>query len=120
MFINQSMQAYVRPVSPSSLWQQWRQKNLGQLGSKVLWAAVGKVLIFFCPLLIVASFYLYFSAERMATEIHLAEEDHRLMQDENIRLRVERARLYAPEHLNKIAAKQLALYVPEKGQVVKF
>jgi hypothetical protein len=119
MFINQSMQTYSRPMMPS-MRQQFRQQILGLFGPKVLWVAVGKVLLIFCPLLLLVNFWLSSSAERMATAILAAEEGRYLLVNENITLRAERARLNSPGNLNQRAANQFALYVPGKGQVTRF
>ncbi len=120
MFINQSVQTYHRPMMPSSMRRQLRPQILGLLGPKVLWLAVGKVLLLFCPLLLLVNFWLSSSAERMATEILAAEDGRYLLVTENITLRAERALLNSPDYLNQKAANQFALYVPEKGQVKRF
>ncbi|MDD3813032.1 MAG: hypothetical protein PHZ02_00175 [Desulfocapsaceae bacterium] len=120
MFINQSVQAYSRPMMPSSMHQQLRKKALSVLGPKILWMAVGKVLLFFCPLFLLANFWLTASASRLALVVEDAEKSRYVLMDEHIKLRAERARLYSPEYLNKIAASQLALYVPGKEQITRF
>ena len=120
MFISQSAQTYIRPVMASPMRQQLRQKILGLIGPKVLWIAAGKVLLLFCPLLFLANFWLSSSADRIAVALLDAEKGRYVFMDENIKLRAERAHLYSPEYLDKIAANQLALYAPEKGQVSRF
>jgi hypothetical protein len=104
----------------SSIREQLCQKVIGLIGPKVLWIAVGKVLLLFFPLLFLVNFWLSSTAERNAAVILAAEEGRYVLMDENIKLRAERAHLYSPEYLNTMAAKQLALYVPEKGQVTRF
>ena len=99
---------------------QLRQKAFGLIGPKVLWIAVGKVLLLFFPLLLLVYFWLSSSAERNAAIILAAEEGRSALVDENIQLRAKRAHLYSPEYLNTMAANQLALYVPQKGQVTRF
>lgn len=120
MFINQSVQAYSRPIMPSSIRQQLRQNALCLLGPKILWMAVGKVLLIFCPLLLLVNFWLSSSADRTALVLADAEKGRYVLMDEHIKLRAERARLYSPEYLNKVAASQLALYVPGKEQITRF
>ena len=120
MLINHSTPTYCRPMMSSSRRQQLFQKVLGLIGPKVLWIAVGKVLVLFFPLLFLVNFWLSSSAVRNGAAILAAEEGRYALLDENIKLRAERARLYSPENLNAMAAKQLALYVPEKGQVTRF
>lgn len=121
MFINQSVQAYSRPMMPSSIrQQQLRQNALGLLGPKILWMSVGKVLLIFCPLLLLVNVWLSSSADQIALVLADAEKGRYVLMDEHIKLRAERARLYSPEYLNKIAASQLALYVPGKEQVTRF
>lgn len=120
MFINQSAQTYIRPMMSSLMRRQWRQNTFGLLGPKVFWVAIGKVLLVFCPLLLLVNFWLSSAANRVAGEIQVAEEGRYLLMDENIRLRAERARLFSPEYLDKMAANQLALYVPEKKQITRF
>lgn len=119
MLINHSIPNYCRPVVTSSVRQQLFQKALDLVGPKVVWIAIGKVLLLFVPLMFLVNFWLSSSAERNVAAILAAEEGYYLHMDENIKLRAERARLYSPEHLNTLAAKQLALYVPEKGQVTR-
>lgn len=120
MFINQSVQTCFRPMMPVSTRQQSRQKFLSLIGPKVLWIAVGKMLLLFFPLLFLINFWLSSTAERIAATMLAAEEGRYALMDENIKLRAERARLYSPEHLDKIAANQLALYAPEKRQIARF
>jgi len=118
--INHSAPTYCRPMMSSPMRHQLRQKAFGLIGPKVLWIAVGKVLLIFFPLLLLVYFWLSSSAERNAAVILAAEEGRSALVDENIQLRAKRARLYSPEYLNTMAANQLALYVPEKGQVTRF
>ena len=120
MLINHSTPAYYRPMMSSSMRRQVCQKVLSLIGPKVLWVAVGKVLLLFFPLLLLVNFWLSATAEGNAVTILAAEEGRYVLMDENIKLRAERARLYSPEYLNTMAAKQLALYVPEKGQITRF
>jgi hypothetical protein len=123
MFTNQGVQTYIRPILSSPMRQQvrrLRQKTFSVVGPKVFWVAVGKVLLFFCPLLIVVNFWLSSSAEQVASSVREAEEGRYALMDENIKLRAERARMYSPESLDKLAASQLALHLPEKGQVARF
>jgi hypothetical protein len=120
MLINHSTPTYCRPMMSSSMRRQLCQKALGLIGPKVLWIAVGKVLLLFFPLLFLANFWLSSCAGRNVVSILAAEEGRYALMDENIKLRAERARLYSPENLNTMAAKQLALYVPEKRQVTRF
>jgi hypothetical protein len=120
MLINHSTPTYCRPMFSSSMRRQVCQKVIALIGPKVLWVAVGKVLLLFFPLLFLVNFWLSSSAERNAVIIQTAGEGRYVLMDENIKLRAERARLYSPEYLNTIAAKQLALYVPEKGQITRF
>jgi len=128
MFVNQSAQLYNRPILSSFMRQKWHQrlrqqvcqKALGHLGSKVMLVAVGKVTLIFCPLLLLVHFWLSSVAEKNIATILAAEEGYSQLMDENIRLRAERARLYSPEHLDKKAASQLALYAPEKRQIARF
>jgi hypothetical protein len=97
-----------------------RQKFLGVIGPKVMWVAAGKVLLLFCPLLFVVNLWLSSSAERIAGAVLDAEKGRYVLLDENIKLRAERARLYSPQYIDKIAASRLALYAPEKKQVTRF
>jgi len=120
MLINHPAPAYCRPMMSSPMRQQLRQKAVGLIGQKVLWIAAGKVLLLFFPLLFLVYFWLSSSAERNAATILAAEEGRSVLTDENIILRAKRARLYSPENLNTMAANQLALYVPGKGQVTRF
>lgn len=127
MFVNQSPQLYNRSIPPSFMRQKWhqrfrlqvRQKALACLGSKVMLVAVGKVALVFCPLSLLVHFCLSSVAEKNVATILVAEEGYSQLMDENIKLRAERARLYSPEHLDKKAAKQFSLYVPEKRQVAR-
>lgn len=104
----------------SSMRRQWRQKILVTFGPKVLWTAVGKMLLLFCPLLLLVNFWLSSSADRLTGEFEAAKEVRFVLMDEHIKLRAERARLYSPGYLNERAASQLALYVPGKEQVTRF
>lgn len=124
MFISQSAHTSFRPMRTSSirqsLRQHFRQKSLGQIVPQGTWRVVVKVLLPLCPLVLLVNFWLSSTADRLAAEMLVVEEGRYLLQDEHIRLRAERARLYSPGYLNEVAANQLALYVPGKKQVTRF
>jgi len=124
MFISQSAQTPFRPVMTSSMRQfmrqRFRKKSLGQIVPQGTWKIVAKVLLPFCPLVLLVNFWLSSSADRLAAEILAVEEGCYVLHDENISLRAERARLYSPGYLNEVVANQLALYVPGKKQVARF
>lgn len=120
MFINQSARGFIRPMILSQDRRHWRQKAIGLLGPKVVWMEGGKMVLFFCLLLLGANVCLSAYASRIAAAVQEAGKDRYLLVDENITLRAERAYLLSPGYLEEMAARRFALYVPEKRQVFRF
>jgi hypothetical protein len=110
-----------------SQWQrQWVRRvhhllrRVSLLGPRVLWLASIKVVLVFAVLFLGMNLWLSSVEERVAVSRQAVEEGRALILDEHIALKAERARLLSPAHLNEMVADRLALYAPEKEQVIRF
>lgn len=89
-------------------------------GGRQLWYAVTKVFLCVSVLLFVCSFWLTGAVERVNGEIGKVNVIHHELVNANILLRAEKARLFSSDEVGKIAAQELALYLPKSGQYRKF
>lgn len=100
--------------------QQLRRRRVSDLpGGKILWLAVAKV---FCiSLIVICGSGLWFGSTtaHINTSIETVEANLHSLRNDQIALLAERARLMSAKNIHTHAQQELALYVPEKGQVYK-
>lgn len=125
MYTYSSVHTRIPPLRSSFSRQTGRRvKQLRQfcilIGPKILWSAVGRVALVFSVLSFAAHFWLSSTAEDVSVALQEAENGRCILMDENVQLRAERARLISPAFIDKKAAGQLALHVPERDQVTRF
>ncbi len=97
-----------------------RRRALSLPGGKMLWDGVTKALFCSSVLLFVCSFWLTGAVEQVNEEIEQTTAIHNELLNSNILLRGQKARLFSPEEVGKVAGQGLALYLPASGQYRKF
>jgi len=85
-----------------------------------MWYGITKVLLFSSVLIFVCSFWLTSAVERVNGEIEKATAIHHELVNTNILLRAQKARLFSPNEVGKLAGENLALYLPKSSQYHKF
>lgn len=117
-----NIQSHAHNVFPKAVQPEFRQnlrrrRGLELPGGILLWSAVAKVVLVIMPLILVGN--LWFSSEMGLVETAIQAEQQALFQvnNENIIIRTEKARLLSPEHVRIVAADKLALMVPDPEQI---
>ncbi len=95
------------------------QKSLSLPGGKLLWYGVTKALFFSSLLLFVCFFWLSGSVEQVNKEIEKTTAAHHELVSNNILLRAQKAKMFSPQEVEKLAGQGLALYLPAAGQYRK-
>ena len=100
--------------------QQLRRRRVLDLpGGKVLWLNVAKVssiaLVIVCGL----GIWMNGLTQQMNSSIQTIEAELHTLRNDQMNLLAERAKLMSAQHIQAKAENTLALYVPEKGQVLK-
>lgn len=117
-FHNVQQVSYLRTVPNLGVRQQLQPRGAFDLpGGIVLWKAVAKVMLLILPLFFAVNMFL--SAQREDVERSLVALDNQRheLQDKNIGLLAQKARLYAPEHVSQMAGTKLSLFVALPSQI---
>lgn len=119
MTVYTATQNYVRPGMKPGLRQLLKLQKNFPLDTALL-RAFGKPLLLLLPVVLLINLAIVSSIGSMDRKmVEVGNERHRLM-DQNIGLLATKARLYAPEHIQQLAAEKLSLYVADKEQVARF
>jgi len=97
-----------------------RTTSLDISGGLALLQKVGKTVLLILPVFLVLQIFLSSAINNLEMSITKAEQQYQLLDDKNIDLLAQRARLWAPGSVEGLAAEKLALYAPLKKQVGKF
>lgn len=89
-------------------------------GGRQFWYGVTKVLLLASVLLVICSYWLTGSIERVGGEIEKATAIRHELVTANILLRAQKARSFSPDEVGKLAGEKLALQLPKSGQYRKF
>jgi len=121
MNIHNSAQVFYRPIPNARFRQQIRrQKAFSWAGDRMLWLSIGKMLLVLCPLVLLANLWLAASFNTLDAYVKQVEQAREELMDKQIKLRVQRAQLYSPEHVQLMAAEKFSLRIPDKDQVKLF
>jgi hypothetical protein len=114
-------QTYTRPVAKRGLRQQLRSCDVRNLpGGQLLWKAAAKVMLLLLPFVLVISMFVGSAINSVERSIVTVDNQRHELMDENIGMLARKARLWAPDHVQKLAEEKLSLYVSAKRQVGKF
>ena len=121
MNFQNSSQSYIPPVIQIGSRQRTRQLKISDyFGDISLWRPVGKVFLILLPLVFGINMYVSSSVSSINDSLVVLDNTRHELMDENIQLRATKARLRAPEMIQKLAGEKLSLYVAGKGQVGKY
>lgn len=86
-------------------------------GGAEFWRALGKGMLVVLPLMVVISLFLGSAGGSLDESLAAAEVKQQQLMDSNIVLLAQRAGMYAPERVSRMAADKLSLYTAAPGQV---
>jgi hypothetical protein len=110
--------SYLRPVTNFGVRQQLQPRNIFELpGGLVLWKTSGKMLLCLLPLLIVVNMFLASIINETDRSMMAVDNQRHELIDKNIGLLAQKAGLYAPERVSRLAADKLSLYTAIPGQI---
>lgn len=93
----------------------WSAKFLP--GGTELWCALGKGILSVLPLMVVIFLFLGSAGDSLDESLAAGEMKQQQLMDSNIALLAQRAGMYAPERVSRMAADKLSLYAATPGQV---
>lgn len=103
-----------------SIRQQLKRRNVLDLpGGKMLWLSVAKASAIALFVVCLLGMWMNTIEKQIHTSIQSIEAEHHSLRSDQIGLLAERAKLMSSQHIQSRAEDTLALYVPEKGQVLK-
>lgn len=85
-----------------------------------IWKAVGKIMLVVLPLVLVINISFSSAVSSLERSISLQTEKYQQVEDLNIDLLAQKARVWAPSNVEKLAAERLSLYKPRENQVGTF
>lgn len=108
---------FPKTVSPGFRQNIQRRRGLEFPGGILLWSAVLKVSLIILPLLLAANLLCTSAIHSVEATIQAEQQALFQVNNDNILIRAEKARLLSPEHMRIIAAEKLALMVPGPDQI---
>ena len=114
------MQFTVQSAAGLEIRQQLsRRKSLELPGGSGLWFAVSKVVSILLIVMVGLTFWMQSMVSDTYAHIQNTEAQHFEIRNEQMALLAERARLMSESYIQNQAQVELALFVPEKGQIHK-
>lgn len=86
-------------------------------GGAELWRALGKAILLVLPLMVLIFLFLGSVGDSLDASLAAGEMKQQQLTDSNIALLAQRAGMYAPERVSRLAADKLSLYAAAPGQV---
>lgn len=121
MNYNNSTEAYMRSIAKIGGRQQVGSRDLFDLsGWLVLWRPVGKILLMIFPVVLVIHMFIASAVTSTDQKITTLDNQRFELMDKNIELLALKAKLWAPENIEKLAGEKLALYADSGDQVGRF
>lgn len=121
MNYNNSTEAYMRSIAKIGGRQQVGSRDLFDLsGWLVLWRPVGKILLMIFPVVLVIHMFIASAVTNTDQKITMLDNQRYELMDKNIELLALKAKLWAPENIEKLAGEKLALYADSGDQVGRF
>ncbi|MEN8188567.1 MAG: hypothetical protein ABFS19_01875 [Thermodesulfobacteriota bacterium] len=120
MMINHSVQSYAYSTPRTLRHRNATLKVEFFPGGRQLWLALVKMTVLLVPVILGVNMWVQGSMARLDGKAEQLAAQERQLREDNIILRTERAVLISPARFEQKAASKLALYFPDKGQVVRF
>ncbi len=121
MNYNNPTEAYLRSVTKIGAKRHYRPRELFDLSAwLILWKPAGKILLMIFPVVLVINMFIASAVTNIDHSItELDNQRHELM-DKNIELLAQKAKLWSPANIRKLAGEKLELYVDSGDQVGRF
>ncbi len=121
MNYNNSTEAYLRSVTKIGARRHYRPRDLFDFSDwLILWKPVGKILLVIFPMVLVINMFIASAVTNIDRSIvNLDNHRHELM-DRKIELLAQKAKLWSPANMQKLAGEKLELYVDSGDQVGRF
>ncbi len=117
-FHNVPQVSYVRNVPSLGVRQQLHPRGVFDLpGGIALWKAAGKIMLLIFPFFLALNMFLSSARENVEQSLVIVDNQRHELQDKNIGLLAQKARLYAPERVSQLAGDKLSLYVALPSQI---
>ena len=121
MNYNNSTEAYMRSIAKIGGRQQIGSRDLFDLsGWLVLWKPVGRIMLMIFPVVLVIQMFIASAVTNTDQTITMVDNQRHELMDKNIGLLAQKASLWAPENIEKLAGEKLALYTDSGDQVGRF
>lgn len=121
MNYNNSTEAYMRSIAKIGGRQQIGSRDLFDLsGWLVLWKPVGRIMLMIFPVVLVIQMFIASAVTNTEQTITMVDNQRHELMDKNIGLLAQKASLWAPENIEKLAGEKLALYADSGDQVGRF
>ncbi len=109
---------YCRPRANSHFFQQLScQQDISRSGDRNVSGAVGKVLLVFCPLVLVMNLGLASCSHTLEQSVQAVSNVRHELMERQMSLRAKKEQLSSPERVRILAAEKLSLYAPDQEQV---
>jgi hypothetical protein len=112
-----TQEAFLRPVIDIGVNQRLQAKGARDFLGGAMVKAIGKVALILLPLLLIVNFKLFSATGEMNRSITTVDNQHHELMDKNIELLARKAQLLAPDSIQQLAGKRLALYPAAGDQV---
>lgn len=118
MNYNNSTEAYMRSIAKIGGRQQIGSGDLFDLsGWLILWKPVGRILLMIFPVVLAIHMFIGSAVTNTDQAIAMVDNQRHELMDKKIGLLAQRASLWAPDNIEKLAAEKLALYADSGKQV---
>lgn len=116
-----SNQSYFRTATKIGARPQiGRKRALLIFGGAIPWLAIGKTVLVVLPVTLVVNILISSAVSNLDQSISVLQSRQQQIEDRNIDLLAQKARVWAPDNIEKLAGEKLSLYSPSEGQVGKF
>lgn len=121
MSYQNSSQSFMRTAARIGVRRQVRSRRaLSIPGGAILWKSVGKAVLVILPVTLLINIFISSAVSSVDRSISMAETKQQKIEDFNIDLLAQKARIWAPTNVQKLAGEKLSLFAPENKQVGKF
>lgn len=120
MNYHNTQEAFLRPVINIGVRQQLRTGDARELLSGAVLKAVGKVALVLLPLVLAINLLMASTAADITETMTAVDNQRHEAMDKNIGLLAQKARLMAPDNIEQLAGKKLALFSAAGDQVERF
>lgn len=118
MNYHNTQEAFLRPVINIGVRQHLRARDTRELLGGPVMKAVGKVALILLPLVLTLNMILASAVRDIEGSFTAVDNQRHELMDNNIELLAHRARLLAPDNIQRLAGQKMALFAASDEQVV--